>query len=285
MHAQESEPQSPVEPDWRQALPSFDETASRRDGVSEEVENRHLRGTCALIQDTGIKIGFPQWAICSAMHLFHLYFSRRSTRRNDRFLIAVASLFLAGKINESCRPPKEIIVAAWVLKCKGNRQLRQMLNDLRFLDMMCEQVIQTERVVLSIVGFDFSWTSPHTHMLKLVTKFDLANQRGPNSVAQLSLNLLNDCMRSNLCVRFPSEALAAGALTFACAIKDVEVDHSVLWENADIQRSPEVLQAFLQLYEDSSLDTTIPIPENPCVKEFSNGSEGEGEQRILDVQD
>lgn len=34
-----------------------DETPSRRDGVPAEVENRYLRGTCALIQDTGIKIG------------------------------------------------------------------------------------------------------------------------------------------------------------------------------------------------------------------------------------
>lgn len=34
-----------------------DDTPSRRDGVPAEVENRYLRGTCALIQDTGIKIG------------------------------------------------------------------------------------------------------------------------------------------------------------------------------------------------------------------------------------
>lgn len=30
--------------------------------------------------------GSPQWAICSAMQLFHLYFARKSVLKNDRFV-------------------------------------------------------------------------------------------------------------------------------------------------------------------------------------------------------
>lgn len=59
--------------------------------------------------------------------------------------------------------------------------------------MMCDHLIQTERVVLSIVGFEFRWTAPQKHMLALVThcqQTDTAESR--DAVAQIALNLLNE---------------------------------------------------------------------------------------------
>jgi hypothetical protein len=50
----------------------------------------------------------PPWGLATAALLCHRFFSRKSMKRNDRFVIAAASLHLAAKIQESPKPIRDV---------------------------------------------------------------------------------------------------------------------------------------------------------------------------------
>ncbi|KXZ41463.1 hypothetical protein GPECTOR_453g354 [Gonium pectorale] len=70
---------------------------SVRDGLDPDKERIWRRQYCKIIQDAGVAMKIPQWGIAIGITMCHRFFAVKSMKRNDRFLIATACLFLAAK--------------------------------------------------------------------------------------------------------------------------------------------------------------------------------------------
>ncbi|MCI05924.1 cyclin-T1-4-like, partial [Trifolium medium] len=82
---------------------------SRKDGI-DVCHETHLRYSyCAFLQNLGTRLELPQTTIGTSMVLCHRFFVRRSHACHDRFLIATAALFLAGKSEESPCPLNNVL--------------------------------------------------------------------------------------------------------------------------------------------------------------------------------
>jgi cyclin T len=82
---------------------------SRKDGI-DVLHETHLRYSyCAFLQNLGTRLELPQTTIGTSMVLCHRFFVRRSHACHDRFLIATAALFLAGKSEESPCPLNSVL--------------------------------------------------------------------------------------------------------------------------------------------------------------------------------
>jgi hypothetical protein len=84
-------------------------TPSRRDGIDELVEFDLRRYGCELIAQAGVLLRLPQAAVVTAHILFHRFYYRKSFRRHDVNDMAMATLFLAGKLEECAKPARHFI--------------------------------------------------------------------------------------------------------------------------------------------------------------------------------
>lgn len=75
---------------------------------------------------------------------------------------------------------------------------------------MKERVITYERILLKTFGFIIHCVHPH----KFVNSF-VHSLEGSDELQQLAWNMLNDSLRTTLCVRFKGHVVAAGAIYLA----------------------------------------------------------------------
>ena len=104
------------------------ESPSRRLGVPEAVERRHRIFGCELIQEAGILLRQPQVVMATAQTLFHRFFYRRALTSETAqdppvlppgksprvflfvaFTVALGCMFLASKLEEKPRAPRDVI--------------------------------------------------------------------------------------------------------------------------------------------------------------------------------
>ena len=75
---------------------------SGEDGLDTCLEKRLRNSYCDLISGAGAELKLPQYVIACAIFLCHHFFAVKSMRRNDRFLIATACLYLGSKVCTLC---------------------------------------------------------------------------------------------------------------------------------------------------------------------------------------
>jgi len=76
------------------------------------------RNTCAFLQETGMKLSLPQLTIATAIVFFHRFYATRKFSEFDRHIIATTCLFLAGKVEETPKKLRDIIVVTEQYRCK-----------------------------------------------------------------------------------------------------------------------------------------------------------------------
>ncbi|CAD7695584.1 unnamed protein product [Ostreobium quekettii] len=175
----------------------------------------------------------------------------RSLRRNDRFLMAIACLFLAGKIKESPRPLHKIIEVAYTLRAKTDTKRLEKMKDQAFMDQIHEHVVRAERVLLCTLGFDFDVQLSYQRSLDILKRLNLLERKeeGDQSMSQLTVNFLNDCLRTTMCLQYTAESIAAAAVSLAAYVRNVEVDHGEIWKYAQKELAEEILGEMFSLYE------------------------------------
>lgn len=77
----------------------------------------------------------PPWTITTALMICHRFFQTHSLDENDRFIIGVASLYLAGKIQNTVKSPLEVISNGWEVNSRGNPAESVKLSHNVFNDM------------------------------------------------------------------------------------------------------------------------------------------------------
>ncbi|XP_038697402.1 cyclin-T1-4-like isoform X2 [Tripterygium wilfordii] len=212
---------------------------SRRDVIDLKKETYFRKSYCTFLQDLGMRLKVPQ-------------------------TIATVCMFLAGKVEETPRPLKDVIVVSYEIINKKDPAAAQRIKQKEVYEQQKELVLLGERVVLATLGFDLNLHHPYKPLVEAIKKFKVAQ----NALAQVAWNFVNDGLRTSLCLQFKPHHIAAGAIFLAAKFLKVKLPsdgEKVWWQEFDVtpHQLEEVSNQMLELYEQNRV-----LP--------SQGSEAEG---------
>ncbi|KAL9227586.1 hypothetical protein vseg_003259 [Gypsophila vaccaria] len=237
---------------------------SRSDGIDLKKEIYLRKSYCTFLQDLGIKLKVPQVTIASAIIFCHRFYLRQSHAKNDRRTVATACMFLGGKVEETPRPLKDVIIVSYEIIHKKDPAAAQKIKQKEVYEQQKELILVGERVVLATLGFDLNVQHPYKPLVEAIKKFKVAQ----NALAQVAWNFVNDGLRTSLCLQFMPHHIAAGAIFLAAKFLKVKLPsdaEKVWWQEFDVtpRQLEEVSNQMLEMYEQNK---ALP----------SQGSEAEG---------
>ncbi|RLN31181.1 cyclin-T1-4-like [Panicum miliaceum] len=206
------------------------------------------------------------------------YFSRKeieenSPSRRDGIDLkrenGLLCMFLAGKVEETPRPLKDVIVVSYELIHKKDPNAVQRIKQQKEIyDKQKELILLGERVVLVTLGFDLNIHHAYKPLVEAIRKFNVVQK---SALPQVAWNFVNDGLRTSLCLQFEPHHIAAGAIFLAAKFLKVKLPaegDKVWWQDFDVtpRQLEEVSNQMLELYEQNRTPQAQP----------SQGSEAEG---------
>lgn len=158
----------------------------QKDGMTMEQEALQRRKTCRFIEEAaGRVLKLPRVAIATAMVLFHRFYAKHCFSEHDRFEVAVASIVLAAKTEESPKKLNTVLQECYKLKQQGIKAGRisttgssshpSSSSNNEMLDLKSEEfcklkerVLLLERVILHTIGFELSIDHPYKFLLDTI---------------------------------------------------------------------------------------------------------------------
>ncbi|XVE88502.1 hypothetical protein DITRI_Ditri19aG0074300 [Diplodiscus trichospermus] len=159
-------------------------------------------------------------------------------------------MFLAGKVEETPRPLKDVILVSYEIIHKKDPAATQRIKQKEVYEQQKELILLGERVVLATLGFDLNVHHPYKPLVEAIKKFKVAQ----NALAQVAWNFVNDGLRTSLCLQFKPHHIAAGAIFLAAKFLKVKLPsdgEKVWWQEFDVtpRQLEEVSNQMLELYE------------------------------------
>ncbi|XP_024023805.1 cyclin-T1-3 [Morus notabilis] len=233
---------------------------SRRDGVDLKKETYLRKSYCTFLQDLGMRLKVPQVTIATAIIFCHRFFLRQSHAKNDRRTIATVCMFLAGKVEETPRPLKDVILVSYEIIHKKDPTAVQRIKQKEVYEQQKELILLGERVVLATLGFDLNVQHPYKPLVEAIKKFKVAQ----NALAQVAWNFVNDGLRTSLCLQFKPHHIAAGAIFLAAKFLKVKLPsdgEKVWWQEFDVtpRQLEEVSNQMLELYEQNRVPLSSDV--------------------------
>ncbi|KAK7243881.1 hypothetical protein RIF29_38694 [Crotalaria pallida] len=254
-HQGGSERYSPEKPEdgsrWYFSRKEIEEDSpSKQDGIDLKKETYLRKSYCTFLQDLGMRLKVPQVTIATAIIFCHRFFLRHSHAKNDRRTIATVCMFLAGKVEETPRPLKDVILVSYEIIHKKDPVAIQRIKQKEVYEQQKELILLGERLVLATLGFDFNVHHPYKPLVEAIKKFKVAQ----NALAQVAWNFVNDGLRTSLCLQFLPHHIAAGAIFLAAKFLKVKLPsdgEKVWWQEFDVtpRQLEEVSNQMLELYE------------------------------------
>ncbi|EFC48167.1 predicted protein, partial [Naegleria gruberi] len=179
-------------------------TPSRKDQLSENDETNLQLYACQLIQDAGILLELPQTTISHAQIIFHRFYMKKSMKEFCVRHVAMASLFISCKIQETHR---SIFHFLQVFIDIIYPELYYISPDI--VELLKSHLIRTERYILIELGFTFyNIELPHQYIL-----FVMHILEGHEDLTQTAWNYCNDALRcSVLSLSAKPQVIACGAV-------------------------------------------------------------------------
>jgi len=172
-----------------------------------EKESQYRRLTVGFLQEAGQKLRLPQLSIATAIVFYHRFYSRKSYDSYDRFRIATTCLFLAGKVEETPKKLKDVVVEAY--KAQYQKQTGPDPESKEFWELK-EQILVCERILLQTLDFDLTVEHAYRPLLAYVKSI-----KGTRDLAQVAWNFINDSLRTTIALQYPPRCVAAAAVSLA----------------------------------------------------------------------
>ncbi|KAJ6712756.1 hypothetical protein OIU79_008871 [Salix purpurea] len=244
---------------------------SRRDNIDLKKEMYLRKSYCTFLQDLGMRLKVPQVTIATAIIFCHRFFIRQSHAKNDRRTIATVCMFLAGKVEETPRPLKDVILVSYEIMHKKDPAAAQRIKQKEVYEQQKELILLGERAVLATLGFDLNVHHPYKPLVEAIKKFKVAQ----NALAQVAWNFVNDGLRTSLCLQFKPHHIAAGAIFLAAKFLKVKLPsdgEKVWWQEFDVtpRQLEEVSNQMLELYEQNR----VPPSQGSEVDGSAGGGSG-----------
>jgi len=145
-------------------------TRSRRHSVIAQVrkvESDAKENCVSLIIRTGMLLKIDHTAVVTAVSFLHRFYAEHSVFKNDRFAISMACLYLGGKVADSPKSSRDVLMAGFSVLYPKVRPTKEWLDAAR------KKLVRAERVVLYQTGFKFASKTANQHMLDLLQERQL----------------------------------------------------------------------------------------------------------------
>ncbi|KAL2349500.1 hypothetical protein Fmac_003500 [Flemingia macrophylla] len=210
---------------------------SRKDGIDVLHETQLRYSYCAFLQNLGMRLNLPQTTIGTAMVLCHRFFVRRSHACHDRFLIATAAIFLAGKSEETLCPLNNVLRASSEILYKQDFTLLSYLLPVDWFEKYHDRVLEAELLMLTTLNFELNVQHPYAPLTFVLDKL------GPSKTVlmNLALNLISKGLQSSLWLQYKPHQIAAGAAYLASKYLNIDLTaYHNIWQ--EFEAAPSIIR-------------------------------------------
>ncbi|XP_053453248.1 cyclin-Q-like [Nycticebus coucang] len=172
--------------------------------------------------EAGVKLGMQSVPIATACTIYRKFFCETNVDAYDPYLVAMSSIYLAGKVEEEHLRTRDIINVSTRYFNSGSEPFEL---DSRFQELR-DSIVQCELLMLRVLRFQVSFQHPHKYLLHyLLSLKNWLNrcswQQTP--IAITAWALLRDSYHGALCLRFRAQHIAVAVLFLALQVYGVDV--------------------------------------------------------------
>ncbi|CAN8325271.1 unnamed protein product [Cochlearia groenlandica] len=247
---------------------------SRLDGIDSDEETRLRKEYYTFLKRLGAKLILPPKTIATAIVYCHRFFLRQSHAKNDKFTIAMACMFLAGKVEETFRFSKELIVASHELLEKKILTIEQRKEVYK---QQKDFLINGEKLLLATMNFDLNVGHPFIHLVEAIKTY-VADEANFPQVREVAVRFIGDCHWTTLRLQHKPRQIAIGAFLLAAQKLEVVLRSTkeALCQNFEIT-DPElkdIQNQILELY----VHKETPSPQGNIFERSKGGGDMEAEE-------
>eukprot|EP00019_Armaparvus_languidus_P011701 CAMPEP_0168585274 /NCGR_PEP_ID=MMETSP0420-20121227/3607_1 /TAXON_ID=498008 /ORGANISM="Pessonella sp." /LENGTH=757 /DNA_ID=CAMNT_0008620175 /DNA_START=124 /DNA_END=2397 /DNA_ORIENTATION=- len=208
-------------------------------GMDAELEETTRRNWCTFIHQCSMDLAIPQLTIATAAVFFHRFYVISPNKNADKFVVATACLFLAGKVEETPKWLQTLLPKAHQLKPIGYGGTPPSKPTLRPKSDEYEKfrtaVLGAERELLQTIAFSLTVQHPYKFLLSAVKALLPAESGASMSaqaplgaerkrLAQMAWNFVNDSLRTTLCLQFEPKHIALAAIWMASKMTKIDLN-------------------------------------------------------------
>eukprot|EP00123_Amoebidium_parasiticum_P011166 comp20552_c0_seq1/m.26383 comp20552_c0_seq1/g.26383 ORF comp20552_c0_seq1/g.26383 comp20552_c0_seq1/m.26383 type:complete len:317 (-) comp20552_c0_seq1:83-1033(-) len=190
-----------------------------KDGKSYDEEMFLRKDGATFIADVGIEMKMPQLTIATATVFFHRFYVYKSLIEYPPKDMGTVCLFLAGKVEETPKKLREIIIKAELIKSNRQNLLKEETEEFRRIK---EKLLQDERVLLQTISFDLTIEHPYKYLLGFIKAL-----KGDKNFAQTAWNFINDSLRSTVCLQYHPRVVACAVILLAARMRGFQLPDTV----------------------------------------------------------
>lgn len=208
--------------------------------------------------ECSIKLCMKPLTTATAAIIFHRFFKEVDNTNYDEFLIASASLYLAGKIKDDPVKIRDVINVAHNTLNRGSSPLE--LGDEYW--SMRDAIVQAELLITRMLKFELNTVHPHKFMLYYMKSLqDWLDTNVWNSfpIAKSAAAFLQDFHHSSIILNYKPEHVAICCLSLALQTYGVQVpstdenDDTSTWYHVFVQdlskeKHWEIIEHIMQVY-------------------------------------
>jgi protein BUR2 len=215
-----------AEAQWIFSEEELANTPSIQDGMSVADERQLRAKGINFIVQCGVMLKLPQLTLSTAAIFFQRYLMRSSLKKPrggmlkpvHHYSSAATCLFLATKVEESCRKMKEMMSTF----CRVAQKNPNLVVDEQSKDFWRwrDWVLQEEDFLLETLCFDLTVESPHRQLYDMLKFHGVEHDKRLRNAAW---GFVTDSNNTQLCLLFNSRTIAAASLYAACRYCDVDL--------------------------------------------------------------
>lgn len=175
--------------------------------------------TIWFMQDVGKALSFDNITKSTAAVFFHRFYLFHSFEQHDRFMVGLACLFLASKVEEKAVKVKDLADVYFKLQPVGNP------NEGEY-QVCVKDIILKERILLNTLNFDYVVTHPYEFCQRKVIAVKSYIQHDLKEFLASMYCIINDTYRTTLCLQYAPQQIAMAAFYIASiqlSIKPVQL--------------------------------------------------------------
>ncbi|XP_021758299.1 cyclin-T1-3-like [Chenopodium quinoa] len=214
----------------------------------------------------------------------HRFYMRQSHAKNDWQTVATACMFLASKVEDNLRPLRDVVLVAYELVYKWDPSASERIKRREVYYKQKELILVAENLLLVTIDFDMAIQHPFSPLVGALKRLKISN----NEVAKAAWNLVNEWLRTTLCLQYKPHYIAAGSLSVAAKLINFKlpmVDGKAWWLQFDVspKQLEEVTQQMLRYFKHDEKQKVPKVPTDvikPSTLKAENSTSQSAQSRL-----
>ncbi|XP_050304023.1 cyclin-C [Anthonomus grandis grandis] len=208
--------------------------------LTEEEYQKIFIFFASVIQTLGEQLKLRQQVIATATVYFKRFYARNSLKCIDPLLLAPTCIFLASKVEEFgvISNSRLITTCQTVIKNKFGYAYSQEFP------YRTNHILECEFYLLENLDCCLIVYQPYRPLLQLVQ--DIGHEE---QLLTLAWRIVNDSLRTDVCLLYPPYQIAIGCLGIACVILQKDQKSWFAELNVDLEKIQEIARCVMNLFE------------------------------------